>query len=107
VPAKINGTDTRPTTPVGAGRATQRTRDPVSGGASSDVAANATKDVQVSGAANHLAAVEQSLLDMPEVDNAKVEDIRMQIETGVYRIKPEAIADGLIQFENVLSKVEK
>jgi negative regulator of flagellin synthesis FlgM len=107
VPSKINGVDTRPTAPVGAGRATQRTQDPVTGGSGQEVSAKQSKDVQFSGAANQLAALEQSLLEMPEVDEAKVEDIRMQIETGVYRVKPEVIADGLIQFENVLSKLEK
>jgi negative regulator of flagellin synthesis FlgM len=106
VSSKINGADTRPAA-VGAGRATQRTQDPVSGGPNSGVKSNATKDVQLSGAANTLAAIEQGLLEMPEVDDARVEDIRMQIETGVYRIKPEEIADGLMQFENVLAKVEK
>jgi len=107
VASKINGVDTRPASPVGAGRATQRTQDPAAGGQGPQVKSNSTKDVHLSGAANTLASLEQSLLEMPEVDTAKVEDIRMQIETGVYRIKPEVIADGLIQFENVLSKVEK
>ena len=107
MPSKINGVDNRPVAAVGAGRSPQRTQDPVSGGPGPGVKSNPMKDVQVSGAANALASIEQGLLEMPEVDDAKVEDIRMQIETGVYRIKPEAIADGLIQFENALANVEK
>lgn len=106
MPSKINGVDTRPASPVGGGRATQRTQDSAAGGPGPDVKSS-SKDVHLSGAANTLASLEQGLLEMPEVDDAKVEDIRMQIETGVYRIKPEAIADGLIQFENMLAKVEK
>jgi negative regulator of flagellin synthesis FlgM len=107
VPPKVNGVDSRPASPVGAGRAAQRPQDSATGGAGAGVKSNSTKDVHLSGAASTLASLEQGLLEMPEVDDAKVEDIRMQIETGVYRIKPEAIADGLIQFENMLSKVEK
>jgi negative regulator of flagellin synthesis FlgM len=107
VPSKINGADTRPATPVGAGRATQLTRDPVSGGPAGDLAAGKAKDVQITGQASRLASLEQTLLEMPEVDEARVEAIREQIETGVYRVKPEAVADGIIQYENVLSKLEK
>jgi flagellar biosynthesis anti-sigma factor FlgM len=107
VPSKINGVDTRPTAPVGAGRATQRTQDPLTTGSGPEASGSPSKDVQITGSANLLASLEASLLEMPEVDQAKVEDIRMQIETGVYRVKPEAVADGIIQFENVLSQLEK
>jgi len=108
VPIKINGADTRPASPVGAGRAPQRPNDPATGGVpGKGVAADASTDVEITGAANALATLEQRLIEMPEMDHAKVEDIRMQIETGIYRIKPQVIADSLIQFENVLSKVEK
>jgi negative regulator of flagellin synthesis FlgM len=106
VTSKINGADTR-TAPVGAGRATQRTRDSVSSGPESEVNAGKSKDVAFSGAASKLAALEQSLLEMPEVDEARVSEIREQIETGVYRVKPEAVADGIIQYENALAQLEK
>jgi len=108
VPTKINGADTRPASPVGAGRAPQRSNDPATtSGTGKGVAADASTDVKITGAANALATLEQRLIEMPEMDEAKVEDIRMRIETGVYRIQPQVIADSLIQFENVLSKVEK
>lgn len=68
------------------GKATDRT------GAGADA-------VSVSSTASHLQRVEASLAVTPEVDAARVEEIRQQIASGTYRINAENLADRLIRFE--------
>ncbi|MFQ5635109.1 MAG: flagellar biosynthesis anti-sigma factor FlgM [Gammaproteobacteria bacterium] len=55
--------------------------------------------VSITDAASHLQRVEASLAALPEINAARVEEIRQQVEAGTYRVNAENLADKLIQFE--------
>jgi negative regulator of flagellin synthesis FlgM len=95
---KISGVDNR-TGPVGAGRAVERVRDATTGARTEA----GPSDVHITGAALTLADLEQTVKDMPAVDEAKVAAISSAIEQGTYRISPERIADGLMHLEQALA----
>jgi negative regulator of flagellin synthesis FlgM len=62
-----------------------------------------TEGVRITDSARQLAALEQAIRSMPEVDDAKVAEIRNAIETGTYEVSPERIADKLMRMENELA----
>ena len=97
--SKINGIDSRPAA-IGAGQAVQRPKDAMTGGPSGSVAG--TADVHITGTAARLAALEQALLDLPAIDEARVAEIRFAIEEGRYTVNPDRIADQLLQLEQAL-----
>jgi negative regulator of flagellin synthesis FlgM len=101
VSSKISSVDTR-TGPVGAGRAVERVRD-ATRGAGTDSGNSAAGDVHITGTAAHLADLEQTIKDMPAVDEAKVAAISSALAEGRYQIVPERIADGLMQLEQALA----
>ena len=59
----------------------------------SEAKPGSSTEVHVSGAAALLAAGEET----PPIDTAKVEEIKQAISEGLFKINPEAIADGLIE----------
>jgi negative regulator of flagellin synthesis FlgM len=103
VATKISGIDSAPVASVGAGRAVQSPKDPVSGGTSSD--ASAHENVQITGTARQLADLEQQLRDLPAVNETRVSQIRTAIEQGTYTVRPQHVADQLMSLERDLSKL--
>ncbi len=97
---KINGLDNR-SQPVGSGRAVERVRDAVTGGAKSSEEQNS--GVHITGTAQQLAVLEKQLKEMPAIDEARVSAIRMALEQGTYTVSPENIADQLLQLDQVLA----
>jgi negative regulator of flagellin synthesis FlgM len=109
VSSKIGGFNGTQTPSVGAGRsadvgAPQRAQDAASGGtsASSSASTGSTEDVQITGAARQLATLEQTLRDLPAVNETRVAQISNSIEQGTYTVQPAEIADRLIQLEQAL-----
>lgn len=61
-------------------------------------------DVQLTGAARGLAAIEQSLRAMPAVDELRVSAVKQRLQDGSYEIDPQRIADRLLRLEEDLSR---
>lgn len=86
---KIDRTS-KPVTTGSTGRASSRTtatrpETPATGG---EVQLNASTQVK---------ALAQSVAEAPSVDTARVEAIKQALAEGRYTIRPDAIADGLLQ----------
>ena len=78
--SKINGTDNRSTSAVGAGRAVGRVKDVT---AEARTAEQETNAVHITGTARQLVELEQMVKDMPAVDEAKVAAISSAIEQAL------------------------
>jgi negative regulator of flagellin synthesis FlgM len=59
--------------------------------------------VSLTGTAQHLRGLEQSLASQPVVDTQRVEATRQAIENGSYQIDPNRIAHKMISLERALS----
>jgi negative regulator of flagellin synthesis FlgM len=100
VASKINGLENRPVR-IAAGAAV--------GKAGADRAATqekppgaAASDVQITGIARGLAALEQKLRDAPAVDEARVASVRQKLDDGSYHVDPQRVADKLLRLEREL-----
>lgn len=96
---KIDGLDLRPVR-VTAGTAVRKPADSAAGKAGSG--APSPGDVQITSAAKSLASLEQSILDLPAVDQERVDEIQKRLASGQYEVDPGRIARGLQRFENDL-----
>jgi len=59
--------------------------------------AEAGSKVDVSPLASRLQQLEGTLAGVPEVDAAKVGELKQAISNGQFRVNPEKVADGLIE----------
>ncbi len=59
-------------------------------------------ETQITDSAKQLAALEQTIKDMPAVDEARVEQVRSSIQNGTYQIDSGKIADKLLGIEKGL-----
>ena len=79
----------------------KRTKD--SAGAASSAAAklveSAITAIRVTGF-TRLAALEEAIRELPDVDEARVARLRGAIADGTYRVSPHRIAEKLMRFEN-------
>ena len=55
--------------------------------------------VQLTSGAKLLERLEKSLAGLPDVDSARVAEVKAAIENGSYQIDADAIADAMIRFE--------
>jgi negative regulator of flagellin synthesis FlgM len=60
--------------------------------------------VRITDSARQLAALEQAIRALPDVDDAKVSEIRNAIESGTYEVSPDRIADKLMRWEKELAQ---
>lgn len=90
---------------VGAGRAVQRPQDGTSGKATADESNGGSHDVQITGTARQLADLDQHVRSLPDVNEAKVAQLRSAIEQGTYQVRPQHIADQLVSLERSLGSV--
>ncbi len=67
---------------------------------SASQAAPADSQVKLSSQAQQLQAIEERLRDLPEVDSARVEQIKQAIADGSYQPDSSRIADKLIALES-------
>ena len=96
------GIDNRPVQ-VGSDRAVKRAKDSTVSTSPADTQPTASSDgVNITDSAKQLAALEQAINALPEVDQARVDQIRSAIADGTYQVAPERIADKLIRTENEL-----
>jgi negative regulator of flagellin synthesis FlgM len=113
VSSKIGGFSGSQTPSVGAGRSadvgvSQRPQGAASGGppaASSGAGSGGSHDVQITDAARQLATLEQTLRDLPAVNQTRVAQITNSIEQGTYTVHPQQIADRLLQLEQALGQL--
>jgi negative regulator of flagellin synthesis FlgM len=96
------GVDNRPAQ-VATERSVQRTN--ASNGtapAAADNGVAGNSGVQITDSARQLAALEQAIRAIPDVDEAKVAEIRNAIANGTYQVSPDRIAEKLLRIENEL-----
>jgi negative regulator of flagellin synthesis FlgM len=105
VASKISGIDGAQISSVGAGRPVQRPQDAVGGGPSAGTTDTGSQDVQITGAARQLAALEQKLRDLPAVNEERVAQLSAAIEQGTYTVRPQHIADQLMSLERALGNL--
>jgi negative regulator of flagellin synthesis FlgM len=96
------GVDNRPVQ-VANERSVKRAKD-ASVGAPAQVEkpSSGNSGVQITDSARQLAALEQAIRSMPDVDQAKVDEIRNAIANGTYKVSPDRIAEKLLRMENDL-----
>jgi len=59
--------------------------------------------VNLTPTANRLKRIEMSLADVPDVDQARVAEIRQQIQSGSYQINAQRLADKLLTLDRDLA----
>jgi negative regulator of flagellin synthesis FlgM len=98
------GVDNRPVQ-VGSDRAVKRTKDSVDSAATGakPAAAAEGQGVRITDSARQLAALEQAIRDLPDIDEARVAQVRAAIADGTYQVSPERIADKLLRMESELA----
>ena len=96
----LNGIDLTGGAPSGSAHRTSSTQ--VTTAESKDNAAQPS-EVNITGTASLLAAVEKSLSALPAVNQNRVAEISKAITAGTYQVSPDKIAAGLIQVERDLA----
>jgi negative regulator of flagellin synthesis FlgM len=96
---KINGLENRPVA-VSPGTSTR----PVGGRENSQAGATLpVEDLHITDTARTLASLEQSVKQMPAVDEKKIAMVRDSLRDGNYKIDPQRVADKLLRMEQELS----
>jgi negative regulator of flagellin synthesis FlgM len=104
VASKINGLSSRPVAiSPGTGIAKTTQDNP----APQQQPAAGTSDVQITGTARNLAALEQQIRDLPAVNPTNVAAVRQSLADGSYQIDPQRIADKLLGLERALGNEKK
>jgi negative regulator of flagellin synthesis FlgM len=96
---KIDGIDVRPVR-IAAGAPVRKTADDATGKAGSG--ASSPDNVQITSTARSLASLEQSIRDMPAIDQERVAEIEARLSSGKYQMDPQRVADGLLRLESDL-----
>jgi len=93
---KINGMESRPVR-IAPGGATSRpaTADVADRSGSNGVGAG--EPVQITGTARQLAALEQSIRELPAIDEARVAAVKGRLADGSYQVDPQRVADRLLR----------
>ena len=100
---RIKGGDTS-AVDTGTSRAVERVRRTAPAGSTTSAApGTATESVSITDTARRLAALQETIAGMPEVDAARVTELRQAIERGQYHADPEKIASRLLQLERDLA----
>lgn len=107
MPNKISGLSSDPAASIGASRAAEKTRDPMTGGSSTAAGSSSdTRDVHITDSASQLASLEQAVRNLPAVDPVRVAQFQMAIEQGTYTVQPQHVADQLMQLEQSLKQLQ-
>ena len=64
--------------------------------------ANHDDNVKLTGLAARLQTLTQSVADVPQVDQAKVDAVRKALDDGNYQVDPKSVADKLLAFDGML-----
>jgi flagellar biosynthesis anti-sigma factor FlgM len=100
VASKINGPDGR-AAPVSGGSAVKPGRE---GGGQPASRSESTDRVRITDSARQLAALEQALRELPAVDQGRVDEVSRALAEGRYAVRPERIAEKLLQLEHALRR---
>lgn len=103
VPNRVNSVETRAVRGTTAALPGRKAADSA-GPAASGSGTRAAVDVQITGTARDLAAIEQGLRSLPAVNEARVAAVRQKLEDGSYRVDPQRIADRLLDLEQDLGR---
>ena len=98
---KVNGVESKPVR-VASATAVHKRLEQSAGRAGSSAAPES--DVHLTGASRSLAAIEQSLRDMPAIDELRVSVVKQRLSSGDYRIDPQRVADRLLSIERELGR---
>jgi negative regulator of flagellin synthesis FlgM len=96
---KIDGLDVRPVR-ISAGTAVRKPAEDATGKAGSG--ASSPDNVQITSTARSLASLEQSIRDLPAIDQERVAEIQARLSSGKYEMNPQRVADGLLRLEGDL-----
>lgn len=100
---RIKGGDTS-AVETGSNRAVERVRRTAPASpATSTTPGTTTESVSITDTARRLAALQETIAGMPDVDAARVTELRQAIEHGQYHANPQKIADRLMQLERDLA----
>ncbi len=102
MPHKITGLETRPVQ-VGNDRSVQRKGGEPGPDNPSRAQTGNGDGVHITGSAKQLAAIEQTLLGGPVIDEARVEKLRAAIDAGTYQVDAARVADKLLLLEDQLT----
>lgn len=100
---KIGGFDSSPVH-VSTGRTVKRAGDSDSAVKSSG--AGSSSGTQITDSARTLAALEQTVRDLPAIDEARVEQVAARLADGSYQIDSGRIADKLLRSEQDLAALD-
>ena len=96
------GIENRPAQ-VGGERSVKRTSANPAPAAPANASGAQSSGVQITDSARQLAALEQAIRTLPEVDDARVATIRAAIANGTYQVSPDRIAEKLLRIEGDLA----
>ncbi len=96
------GIDNRPVQ-VASEQGVKRVKSPAEAAPAAAKPAASGEGVQITDSARQLAALEQAIRTLPDVDEARVAAIRTAIESGTYEVSPERIAEKLMRLEKELA----
>lgn len=102
VPNRVNSIETRALRTASAAPVARQTGEAPEAAAAAGTGSGG--DVNITGAARGLAALEQELRGLPAVNEARVAAVRQRLEDGSYRVDPQRIADRLLQLEQDLAR---
>jgi len=99
VPNRINGVQGKTSPIAPAAAVTLRPGNPRE---QDGQAGESNTDVQLTGTARSLAALEQSVRSLPAVDELRVAAVRQRLQEGSYEVDPQRVADRLLRLESDL-----
>ena len=100
----LNGIDLSGATASSAPKASSTQSTPAS---SQDATQKPQAEVSITSTASLLANLQQTLAAKPAVDQSRVDAISKALAAGTYSVNPGKIANGLINTERALGKLEK
>lgn len=96
------GGNTTPTDPRSSGAQSSGEKTGGAADGRQSASGNSTDTVNISASATDLQAMEARLAELPEVDSARVSELRNQIANGEYNIDSQRVADRILAFESDL-----
>ena len=105
--SRIKGPEGSPIEGSGNARGVQRVRAPAAARDEVAVAASATDSVEITPSAKAMLTLQATLNELPDVDQKRVERIRLAIDSQTYRVDAGRIADRLLQLEGDLSSASQ
>ncbi len=100
VPSKITGVDAKSVRVAPSTSAPKRQDQAMEKAGGADSGSN----VQLTGASRSLAALEQSLQELPAIDEQRVAAVKRRLDSGEYQINPQRVADKLLHMESELRR---